>query len=134
MHILSAVLTSSLMAGVACAGPTSGLRKKDPWRYAGEDQGIRFYFRPAKRGGIRIKLVSDLDTRVDVIYRVRDTDWKKTFTCSLAPGAADSTLRYRPLDEAQVRYPFFDRIHLERTEGATAVEPAHVSGAAPGRS
>jgi hypothetical protein len=63
----------------------------------------------------------------------RDTDWKKTFTCSLAPGAADSTLRYRPL-EARVRYPFFDRIFLERTEGAAATESAPISGTAPGRS
>jgi hypothetical protein len=118
---------------MAFAGPGPGPRKKDPWRYAGEDHGIRFYFQPVKRGGIRIKLESNLDTRVDVLYRVRDTDWKKSFTCSLAPGAVDSTLRYRPL-EAQVRYPVFDRVFLERTDGAAVAEPAPVPGAAPGRS
>lgn len=134
MRILSAVLTSALLAGAAFAGPAPELRKKDPWRYAGEDHGIRFYFQPVAQGGIRIKLESDLDTRVDVLYRVRDTDWKKTFTCSLAPGAVDSTLRYRPLDEAQVRFPYFDQVFLERTEGAAAAEAVPFTGTAPGRS
>jgi hypothetical protein len=134
MRILSAVSAIALLAGAASAGHAAGPRKKDPWRYAGEDHGIRFYFQPDRRGGIRIKVENGLDTPVDVIYRVRDTDWKKRFTCSLAAGAVDSTIRYRPLDEAVVRYPYFDRIFLERTEGAATAEPAPVSGTAPGRS
>lgn len=133
IRTLCAVSTASLLAGAVFAGPKSGPRKKDPWRYAGEDHGVRFYFQPVKRGGIRIKVESDLDTRIDVLYRVRDTDWKKSFTCSLAPGAADSTIRYWPR-EAHVRYPFFDRVFLERAEGAATAEPAPVSGTAPGRS
>jgi hypothetical protein len=134
MRIASAVLTMSLLAGASFAGPSSGPRKKSPWKYAGEDHGIRFFFQPVKRGGIRIKVENGLDDRVVVLYRVRDTEWKKTFACSLAAGAADSTLRYWPL-EAEVRYPFFDRVFLERAEGAATAEPAPVSGTtAPGRS
>jgi hypothetical protein len=130
MRTLSAVLTASLLAGTVFAGPATGPRKKDPWKYAGEDRGVRFYFQPDKRGGIRIKVENILDTRVDVLYRVRDTDWKKSFSCSLAPGAADSTIRYRPL-AARVLYPFFDRIFLERTEDAAASEPAPLPELSP---
>lgn len=133
MRMLSAVLTISSLTGAVLAGPAFGRGRKGPWLYAGEDHGVRFYFQAGKRGGIRIKVENLLDSRIDVAYRVKDTDWMKNFTCSLAPGAVDSTIRYRPL-EARVRFPYFDRIFLERTESTVATEPVPVSGAVPGRS
>ena len=133
MRFRRAVLTGLLLAGAAFAGRKAVRVKKDPWRYAGEDHGVRFYFQPEKEGGIRIKVENRLDIRVDVLYRVMDTDWKKNFACSLAPRAADSTIRYQPL-EAGVRYPYFDRVYLDRADAAAASEPVTASVTAPGRS
>lgn len=123
MRTLNILLAAVMLAGTAFAGPKTSPRKKSPWLYAGEDHGIRFFFQPDKRGGIRIKLENSLHTHVDVLYRVKDTDWNKTFNCSLAAGAVDSTTRYQPM-EAQVRYPYFDRIFLERDQRTASTQPA----------
>lgn len=125
----------TLLAGAALAASKPG-KKKDAWKYAGEDHGVRFYFQPEKDGSIRIKVENSLDARVDVLYRVMDTDWKKSFASSLAPHAADSTIRYRPADLGRdaVKYPYFDRIWLERLDGAASVETEQAAASAPGRS
>ena len=133
MRNITLILAAAL-AGTAFAASKPGPRK-DPWKYAGEDHGVRFFFQPDAKGGIRIKVENGLDTRVDVLYRVMDTDWKMRFASSLQPHGADSTIRYRPSEkDALVRYPYFDQVFLERVEGAASAASEASAEATPGRS
>ena len=136
MRIINTISVVSLLAGAALAAPKAGHHnKKDPWKYAGEDHGVRFFFQPEAKGGIRIKIENSMDAQVDVMYRVMDTDWKKTFASSLAPHAADSTIRYRPEAAGRngVRYPYFDQVFLQRVDGAASVDAEPARNEAPGR-
>jgi hypothetical protein len=132
MRNITLILAAAALAGTAFAAPKSGPRK-DPWKYAGEDHGVRFFFQPDAKGGIRIKVENAQDTRVDVLYRVMDTDWKMRFASSLKPHGADSTIRYRPSEhDAAVRYPYFDQVFLQRVEGAASAAP-ETAAESPGR-
>jgi len=136
MSINKSFFIIALLAGAAMAASKPGHKKKDAWKYAGEDHGVRFFFQPQKDGGIRIKVENGLDTRVDVEYRVMDTDWKKSFASSLAAHGADSTIRYRPADCGKngVKYPYFDQVWLERMDGAASAETEQAAYREPGRS
>lgn len=140
MSITKSFFIVALLAGAALAASgknaKTGHKRKDAWKYAGEDHGVRFFFQEEKNGGIRIKVENGLDARVDVLYRVMDTDWKKNFASSLAPHAADSTIRYRPVDCGGngVKYPYFDQVWLETTDGAASAETEQAAGPGPGRS
>lgn len=136
MHIGKSLFIVTLLAGAAMAASKPGKKKKDAWKYAGEDHGVCFFFQPQKDGSIRIKVENRLDARVDVLYRVMDTDWKKSFASSLAPLSADSTIRYRPTDLGRdaVKYPYFDQVWLERVDGAASIESGETAAAGPGRS
>ena len=140
MNISKSFFIVALLAGAALAasgkGGKTGHKQKDAWKYAGEDHGVRFFFQEEKNGGIRIKVENGLDARVDVLYRVMDTDWKKSFASSLAPHGADSTIRYRPLDCGKdgVKYPYFDQVWLERMDGAASAETEKTASLGPDRS
>ncbi len=134
---MRSIIFISLLAGAVFATPKAGHHKKDPWKYAGEDHGVRFFFQAAPKGAIRIKIENSMDAQVDVMFRVMDTDWKKSFVNSLAPHSADSTISYRPVDAMggrdAVRYPYFDQVYLESVDGAASAVPVFVSDADPGR-
>lgn len=105
------------LALALCTGLAAAANRKDNWKYAGEDHGIRFYYQTAKgrsAGPMMLKLENTLEMPVEVSFRVKDTDWNKGFVKSLAPGESDSTLVYKMQDGASVRYPFIDRVYLEK--------------------
>lgn len=94
--------------------------KKSPWKYAGEDHGVRFYFKTdgkADKGPIHLKLENTSEARVDVAFRVMDMDWKKSFANSLPAHGSDSSLVYVPPKGSSVCYPYFDQVYLESAEG-----------------
>lgn len=104
------------MALALCAGLATAANRKDSWKYAGEDHGIRFFYQTSKgraAGPMVLKLENTLEIPVEVSFRVKDTDWNHGFVKSLAPGAKDSTLVHEMRDGASVRYPFIDRVFLE---------------------
>ena len=124
MNKFKSIIITAMAAGAALAAPKGGSHKKDLWKYAGEDHGVRFFFQPAAKGAIRIKVENSMDAQVDVMYRVMDTEWKKTFASTLAPHAVDSTINYKPVGggKGAVRFPYFDQVYLERTDGAASIE------------
>jgi hypothetical protein len=120
----------------AMAGGASKSRK-DGWKYAGEDHGIRFFFKAEQaRGGerIRLKLENTSEAQVDVAYRVMDTDWNNRFANSLDAHEADSTVVFRPGEGSPVRYPYFDQVYLERVQEAAQAETRPDRTEGPGRS
>lgn len=105
------------LALALCAGLATAANRKDNWKYAGEDHGIRFFYQTSKgraAGPMVLKLENTLEVPVEVSFRVMDTDWKQAFVKSLAPGESDSTLVYKMRDGESVRYPFIDRVYLEK--------------------
>jgi hypothetical protein len=104
------IFTASLLmlASFALAG-----KKKDPWKYAGEDQGVRFFFKADHAGAkspIIVKVENTLPYPVDVSFRVKDLDWKRAFSRQLDANQADS-LAYLPSEDV-VSYPYVDRVFL----------------------
>lgn len=105
---------------LALAALASAGKKTDSWKYAGEDHGIRFFFKTknaCQEGPIALKLESTLSIPVEVSFRVMDIDWKKEFAHTLAPNETDSSVVYRPLDGYSACHPYFDRVYLENTAG-----------------
>lgn len=114
----------------------AGKAAKDTWKYAGEDHGIRFFFKAERvRGGerIRLKLENTSEAQVDVAFRVMDTDWNNRFAKSLEANEVDSTVIFRPGEGSPVRYPYFDQVYLQREEDAAQAEtqPGKFEGHGP---
>jgi hypothetical protein len=87
------------------------------WQYAGESQGITFrikVFNACKAEGSKIvlKLESKLPEKVEVSFRLNDSEWSKTFTRELKAGATDSGLEFRP-EEGSACHPFIDQIYVD---------------------
>ena len=111
--------------------------KKDAWKYAGEDHGVRFYFKTdgkSAQGPIRLKLENTSEAQLDVMFRVMDMDWKKSFANSLSAHETDSTMVFTPPKGSAVCYPYFDQVFLERMEGAAQAESEPTKTEGPGRS
>jgi hypothetical protein len=89
--------------------------KQDPWSYAGEDHGIRFFFKTEQVRGkdrMRLKLENTSDAPVDVAFRVMDMDWHTRLANSLAARGTDSSLVVRLQAGREIRYPYFDEVFL----------------------
>jgi hypothetical protein len=111
--VLLLVATGTVLAGAGS--------KKSGWKFAGEDRGVRFFFKTAGKDGrrpIKLKIENTLPRPVDVSFRVRDTDWTHRFETELAPGSQDSSLVYLPRYGYQVRYPFIDQVFMEVPDSA----------------
>jgi hypothetical protein len=136
MRIMKSVGLVLVFLIPAMAGGASKSRK-DGWKYAGEDHGIRFFFKAEReRGGerIRLKLENTSEAQVDVAFRVMDTDWNNRFANSLAAHEVDSTVVFRPGEGSPVRYPYFDQVFLHRVEEAAQTETRPGQPEGPGRS
>jgi hypothetical protein len=114
-----------LKTRIACAALillnlAAASKKPTKWKYAGEDHGIRFFFKAkneCKDGPIVLKVENTLSLPVEVSFRVMDIDWNKEFASALAPNQIDSSTVFHPKEGSSVCHPFFDRIYLEQSQG-----------------
>lgn len=105
------LLILPLFLGFAFAGGN-----KDRWKYAGEDHGVRFFFRTAEngRGGkMVLKLENTLPVPVELTFRVKDLEWKSNLASSLEPHGKDSSLVVRLAPGSPILYPYVDRVFIE---------------------
>lgn len=103
------------LATAAWAG--KGEASPPRWQFAGENQGIRFYFKIANEcrdagASLELKLESTLDHAVTVSFRMVDPDWNQTFERDLEPGAKDTAIQYKP-DEGTACHPYVDEVYVE---------------------
>jgi hypothetical protein len=90
------------------------------WLYAGENHGIRFFFKIANEcretgASVGIKLESILDYPVTVSFRVNDPNWSKTFQRDLTPGEVDTGIKFTP-GEGTACHPFVDEVYVDSKE------------------
>lgn len=96
----------------AAKGDEAALR----WQFAGENQGIRFYFKIANEcrasdARVDVKLENTLDRAVTVSFRIVDPDWKQSFERELEPKAKDTAIRYSP-EEGTSCHPYVDEVYV----------------------
>jgi hypothetical protein len=107
---MTLVCASSAWAGKGEAAPPR-------WQFAGENQGIRFYFKIANEcrdegAKLDVKLESTLDHPVTVSFRLVDPDWKQSFERELGPKAKDAAIQFTP-DEGTACHPYVDEVYVE---------------------
>ncbi len=108
------------------------------WQFAGENQGIRFYFKVANEcrnsgAKVEMKLENTLDRAVTVSFRLVDPDWKQSFERELGAKEKDTAVKFTP-EEGTACHPYVDEVYVESretqvthnadTEQATKVIPA----------
>jgi len=106
--------------GLACA-TTAWAAKSEAapprWQFAGENQGIRFYFKIANEcrdagASLELKLESTLDHAVTVSFRLVDPDWSQSFERDLEPNAKAAAIQYTP-DGGTACHPYVDEVYVE---------------------
>jgi hypothetical protein len=90
------------------------------WQFAGENQGIRFYFKIANEcrdagARVELKLENGLDHAVTVSFRLVDPDWKKSFERELGPDTKDQAIKFTP-EEGTACHPYVDEVYVESKE------------------
>ncbi|HKP96032.1 MAG TPA: hypothetical protein VJ385_09775 [Fibrobacteria bacterium] len=120
-----------LIAAITLAGTLSG-RADTParWQFAGENQGIRFYFKIANEcrpsgARVELKLENTLDRPVTVAFRLVDPDWKQSFEREVGPRMKDMAVKFTP-EEGSACHPYIDEVYVESKE--TQVTHADESG------
>lgn len=127
---LGACLVSGAFAGKASEIPTR-------WQYAGENKGIRFYFKIANEcrptgAKLELKLENTLDRAVTVSFRLVDPEWKQSFERELAAKEKDTAIRFTP-EEGSACHPYVDEVYVEsrETQVTHSGEPAQATQALP---
>lgn len=110
------IMTAALLLGVL--GPRA--ETPEHWQYAGENHGIRFFFKIANEcresgASVAVKLESTLDYPVTVSFRLNDPNWSKIFERDLTPGEKDSGLKFTP-GEGTACHPFVDEVFVDTKE------------------
>lgn len=110
---LGACFWTGANAGKASEMPTR-------WQYAGENQGIRFYFKIANEcrpSGARVemKLENTLERAVTVSFRLVDPEWKQSFERELGAKEKDTAIKFTP-DEGTACHPYVDEVYVESRE------------------
>ena len=133
-------LIMALGFGAALAAGASAKPGESPgrWQFAGENQGIRFFFKIANEcrnsgAKVEMKLENTLDRAVTVSFRLVDPDWKQSFERELGPKQRDTAVKFTP-EEGSACHPYVDEVYVETketqvshnsdTEQATKAEPA----------
>lgn len=100
------------------------------WQFAGENQGIRFYFKIANEcrnsgAKVEMRLENTLDNAVTVSFRLVDPDWKQSFERDLGPKMKDTAVKFTP-DEGTSCHPYVDEVYVQakETQVSHAEEPA----------
>ncbi|MDB5104075.1 MAG: hypothetical protein JWP91_1764, partial [Fibrobacteres bacterium] len=81
---MTRLIAALALAGGLSLGNAAPAETPSRWQYAGENQGIRFYFKIANEcrtsgAHVEMKLESTLDHAVTVSFRLVDPDWKQSF-------------------------------------------------------
>jgi hypothetical protein len=99
------------------------------WQFAGENQGIQFYFRisnECKESGARVemKLENTLDRAVTVNFRLVDPDWEQKFARELGPNMKDAAIKFTP-ESGTSCHPYVDEVYVQsrETQVSKAGEP-----------
>jgi hypothetical protein len=114
-HGIGLVLAGSVLAAAAWAGKKEAAPPR--WQFAGENQGVRFYFKIANEcrdtgAKLELRLENTLDHAVTVSFRLVDPDWKQNFERDLEPNGKDAAIPYTP-DEGTACHPYVDEVYVE---------------------
>lgn len=106
---LGAMLWSSAFAGKASESTTR-------WQFAGENQGIRFYFKIANEcrpsgAKVEMKLENTLDWAVTVSFRLVDPEWKQSFERELGAKGKDTAIKFTP-ETRTACHPYVDEVYV----------------------
>ncbi len=87
------------------------------WQFAGENEGIRFYFKIDNEcrdsgASLQLKLESTLDHAVTVSFRLVDPDWSQAFERDLEANAKAAPIPFTP-DEGTACHPYVDEVYVE---------------------
>jgi hypothetical protein len=114
-----------LIAAMAMAGTFSyavAAQGESParWQFAGENQGIRFYFKIANEcrdsgAKVDLKLENTLDHSVTVHFRVVDPEWKQSFERELGSEMKDMAIKFTP-EDGSACHPYIDEVYVESKE------------------
>jgi hypothetical protein len=121
MSVGAEVSMIRLIAVITLAGALAGMADTAPrWQFAGENQGIRFYFKIANEcrnsgAKVELKLDNTLDHAVMVSFRLVDPDWKKSFQRELGPMMKDKAVKFAP-EEGSACHPYIDEVYVESKE------------------
>ncbi|GEM_PF-3999215 len=101
------------------------------WQFAGENQGIRFYFKIANEcrtsgAKMELRLESTLDYAATVSFRLVDPEWKQSFERELGAKMQDTAIKFTP-EDGSACHPYVDEVYVEAKE----TQVTH-SGADPG--
>ena len=110
-------LAATTAWGATGTRATRGSEIASKWQFAGENQGIRFFFKVAnecREAGARVelKLENSLDHSVTVSFRLVDPDWKQTFKRDLGTNETDTGIRFTP-EEGTACHPYVDEVYVE---------------------
>jgi hypothetical protein len=88
------------------------------WQFAGENQGIRFYFKIANEcrdegAKLDLKLENTLDHAVTVSFRIVDPDWSKSFERELDANAKASSIPTYVPEGGTACHPYVDEVYVE---------------------
>src|SRR5882757_3760733 len=120
-----------LIATMALVGSLSAMADTPArWQFAGENQGIRFFYKVANEcrnsgAKVEMKLENTTDNAVTVSFRLVDPDWKKSFERELGPKMKDSAIKFTP-EEGSSCHPYVDEVYVQskETQVSHAEEPA----------
>lgn len=107
-----------LIAVMTLAGALAGWADTpERWQFAGENQGVRFYFKilnECRSSGAKVemKLENTLDHAITVSFRLVDPDWRQSFERELGPQMKDTAVKFTP-EDGSACHPYVDEVYVE---------------------
>lgn len=117
---MNRIIAALALAGALTRGFTAPSEAETRWQFAGENQGIRFFYKIANEcrnsgAKVEMKLESTLDYPVTVSFRLVDPEWKQKFERELSARMKDTGIKFVP-EEGTSCHPYVDEVFVETRE------------------
>jgi hypothetical protein len=117
---MTRIIAALALAGALTHGFAAPSENEIRWQFAGENQGIRFFYKIANEcrnsgAKIEMKLESTLDYPVTVSFRLVDPEWKRKFERELSARMKDTAIKFVP-EEGTACHPYVDEVFVETLE------------------
>jgi hypothetical protein len=117
---MTRIIAALALAGALSQGFAAPAESEIRWQFAGENQGIRFFYKIANEcrnsgAKVEMKLESTLEYPVTVSFRLVDPDWKRKFERELSARMKDTAIKFIP-EEGTACHPYVDEVFVETRE------------------
>ncbi|MEO6094543.1 MAG: hypothetical protein ABIW76_02315 [Fibrobacteria bacterium] len=117
---MTRLIAALTLAGALTQGFAAPTETEPRWQFAGENQGIRFFYKVANEcrnsgAKVEMKLESTLEYPVTVSFRLVDPEWKRKFERELSARMKDTGIKFIP-EEGTACHPYIDEVFVETRE------------------